>query len=613
MRILPSLVLGIGCTFAAGHARADTILPAPGTTGVDAQLATLATGFQLQQDVFATAENGLSLDVVFNAGDVATVRSFFAQTASTDFRQVTGKHPFAVVQTFGEWGDEGNFAGVASVGVAARLMVLKKSGAPEAEITAARNAAIRAAQTWHVWGSIGGPGVVARGVRRVTPLNPSDPPLPGMVPQTVPLKDASGNPQPTPKQPTWRAPVASGDSDWIWFDDTSKDQVIGFALAVTWLYDALKGDPAVPSDVLPNLAADMKAFASSLQKVAPELGIDLCIRDADGRLTDFHDLNPRELSPGHVLPPGTTLRNGFNALLALAVIRAAYHVTADPDIGAYYYQDLVGTRGMQDEVAQTSGAAFLGVQTNYSNVGMLAIAYATLMRVETDPRVRAAIGGALETAFWNTGDTADGNHTQQAWYDAIYGAFAPAAVLHDASLRSRIQNDLSGFQPAPAIERDIVNCTPADIDAGSCIGIDGKTMITLVGNAGGSPVAKDIVPMPIRPDSDFEWRSDPHQVNGTGSTLMDPRGDWLAAYWLARLADEDVTKNVSPNALPPLPWGGGDDAGAEGGAGAAAGGGGSSGGCGCTAAGTGGCVAALGFVGGLAAGLAARRRRTVSP
>lgn len=603
---------------AGATASADTILPSPGSTGVDSQLASLATGFQLQQDVFATAENGLSLDVTFNQGDVATVRSFFAQTASTDFQQVTGKHPFSVVQTFGEWGDEGNFAGVASVGVAARLMVLKKTGAPDAQVAAARDAAIRAAQTWHVWGSIGGPGVVARGVRRVTPMNSTDPPLPGTVPQTVPLKDASGNPQPAPKAPTWRAPVASGDSGWIWFDDTSKDQVIGFALAVTWLYDALKGDPAVPADLLPNLASDMKAFANALRQVAPELGIDLCIRDADGRLTDFHDLNPRELSPGHVLPPSTTLRNGFNALLALAVIRAAYHVTGDPDTGAYYYQDLVGSRGLPAEVAQTSGAAFLGTQTNYSNVGMLAIAYATLLRVETDSRVRSAIAGALETAFWNTGDTADGNHTQQAWYDAIYAAFAPTAAPHDASLRSRIQTDLSGFQPAPAIERDIVNCTQADVDAGSCVGIDGKTVITLVSNqgGGGSLVAKDIVPMPIRPDSDFEWRSDPHRVNGTGSTLMDPRGDWLAAYWLARLADEDVTKNVSPNALPPLSWGtgaeGGEDASAEAGANGATGGG-SSGGCGCTAAGAGEGLAALAFMGGLVACVAARRRGRREP
>lgn len=605
--------VALACMLAGGAAKADTILPAPGPTGVDAQLATLAAGFQLQQDVFATAENGLSLDVVFNQGDVATVRSFFAQTASTDFQQVTGKHPFSVVQTFGEWGDEGNFAGVASVGVAARLMVLRKAGASNAEVGAARAAAVRAAQTWHVWGSIGGPGIVARGVRRVTPMNAGDPPLPGTLPQIVPLKDASGNPQPTPKQPTWRAPVASGDSDWIWLDDTSKDQVIGYALAVTWLYDALKGDSAVPPDVLPNLASDMKAFANALRKTAPELGIDLCIRDADGRLTDFHDLNPRELSPGHVIPPDTTLRNGFNALLALAVIRAAYHVTGDPDIGAYYYQDLVGSRGLPTEVAQTSGAAFLGAQTNYSNVGMLAIAYATLLRVETDPRVRAAIAGALETAFWNTGDTADGNHTQQAWYDAIYGAFAPTAAPHDASLRSRIQNDLSGFQPAPAIEREVVNCTPADVDAGSCVGIDGKTMITLLGNKGwgGSLVAKDIVPMPIRPDSDFEWRSDPHRVNGTGSTLMDPRGDWLAAYWVARLADEDVTKNISPNALPPLLYDtggeGGNDAGGEGGAEHA--GGGSSGGCGCAAAGAGGGVAAIGLAAFLFAAACVRARR----
>src|SRR4029078_2667776 len=106
----------------------------------------------------------------------------------------------------------------------------------------------------------------------------------------------SGDPLLSEKVAVWRAPVALGFDGWIWFDDTSKDQVSGYALASAWLWDALHDDPAVPKDVTNALAADLAACAKALMKVAPELDIDLCIRDADGRLTSFHDLNPRQIS-----------------------------------------------------------------------------------------------------------------------------------------------------------------------------------------------------------------------------------------------------------------------------------------------------------------------------
>ena len=77
----------------------------------------------------------------------------------------------------------------------------------------------------------------------------------------------------------------------------------------------------------------------------------------------------------------------------------------------------------------------------------------------------------------------------------------------------------------------MINCDDAELDAGSCVAIDGTTVITLLPTPGhgGGPVAKEVVPKSIRPDSDFEWRSDPYRVNGHGSSLMDHGGDWLTA------------------------------------------------------------------------------------
>lgn len=551
---------------AAAPASAAPILAAPGTPGFDANLQTMAAGFQRQQDVFATLENGLALDPIFDPASVQSVKDFFAQSATDDFQAFSGKHPYEALSSYDEHGDEGNFAGITSVGVAARLIVLRAETAPAAEIDAARAAAVRAAQAWHVYGAIGGAGVVARGVRRVTPWNAGDPPFPGQAPTLTPLKDASNNPLPADKSPVWRAPV--GDfAGWVWFDDTSKDQVSGYALAAAWLWDALRDDPAVPKQVTDDLAADLAAFARSLMKVVPELGIDLCIRDADGRLTSFHDLNPRQLSPDSVLPESISLRNGFNAALALGIIRAAYHVSGDPEIGKFYYEDLVGKRNLPADAATNAGALYLGAATNYSNVNMLAIALATLGRFETDPYVRKQLQATLDEQFWDAGSDRDASHVKQAWFDVVYGAYG---TLHPQEIHARVVENLSGFQPAPAFERDVINCDDAEIAAGVCVGVDGTTMITLLPNPGhsGQVVAKDIVPKSIRPDSNFEWRSDPHTVNGSGSTKMDHGGDWLTAYWLARASDlDDADKNLSPKARPPLPYTLG-----EGGAGGAGGG-----------------------------------------
>ncbi|MGZ5967376.1 MAG: hypothetical protein ACXWP4_06900, partial [Polyangiales bacterium] len=299
---------------------------------------------------------------------------------------------------------------------------------------------------------------------------------------------------------------------------------------------------------------DLGRFAHALMKVAPELGIDLCLRDADGRLTNFHDLNDRQLTPDGVAPEDALILNGFNAALALAIVRAAYHVTGDAEIGRFYYEELIGKRGYDNEMAKTAGLLFVGPPTNYSNVNMLAIALAALGRFESDPGVLESYEATLQKQFWSHGDDRDVSHVHQAWFDAIFAAYSQS---HPSDLPDRIAADLGGFPGAPAFERDIVNCDDAEIAAGSCLAIDGTTTIKLSKGKGhgGGPVAQDVVPRALRPDSDFSWRSDPHDVNGTASTKLDPGGDYLAAYWLARASDrKDTFRNRSPLARAGLPY-----------------------------------------------------------
>ncbi|MBI4957695.1 MAG: hypothetical protein HY908_37155 [Myxococcales bacterium] len=554
-RLAALLALGAAVTATLAAVRvasAQPLLPDD-----DPALEALRTGYERLERTFATRENGLFLDPIADPAAVATIEGFFAQTATDDFASYAGVDPYAVLASYDEHGDEGNFAGIASVGVAARLLALRNAGAAGATLDRARDAAVRAARAWHVYGAIGGPGVVARGVRRVTPWSPGDAPFPGPAPTLVPLADANGDPLPADKSAVWRAPVAPGFDGWVWLDDTSKDQVSGYALAAAWLWDALHTDPLVPASVTDDLAADLGAFARALRQVAPEKGIDLCLRDADGRLTSFHDLNPRSLTPdGLPLPEDSTLRNGFNALLALGIVRAAYHVTGDPEIGAWYYDELVGRRHMARDPVTTVGLMYAGTVTNYSNVNMAAIGLATLGRFETDPGVRADLAETLATQFWSVDGDRDASHVGQPWFDAVVGAYLAAAP---ALIPARMAAMLGGFPPAPCLERDRTNCDAAELAAGSCLAVDGTTTIAIAGSGwGGGPVAAEPVPMSIRPDSDFMWRSDPHQVNGSASTRMDPRGDWLAAYWLGRLSELGAPDaNLSPFARPPLSSGAG--------------------------------------------------------
>ena len=546
------LVAGLlGSTLLSTGAWAAPVIAPPGDPAYSASLASLATGYQLQQDTFAALEMGLSLDVDFHEAGIPTAQAFFAQSATTSFQAFSGMQPFSVLESYDEYADIGNFAGIASVGVAARLMALKAEGAPADQIAAARAAAVRAAQAWHVYGAIGGTGIVARGIQRTTPIDAGIGPLPGAVPSLTPLFDSKGNPLPDPKVAVWRAPVASGFDGWIWYDDTSKDQVSGYSLGGAWLWDALVDDPLVDPSIPEGIATDLTAFAKALMKPAPELdGIDLCIRDADGRLTGAHDLNPRQVTPCGVFPASSPIHNGFNAAMALGVILAAWHVGGDPVVGSYYYDELVAKRGYPGMIGN-AGIIYLGPATNYSNVNMLAISFALLGRFETDPKLRATYASWVESTLWSAGSAYDASHVEQAWYDVVYGGISAHPT---STIRERVANNLGAFPTPPAFYQDRVNCSGADIEAGSCIGIDGKTVIPLASGTGhdGEVVAQSILPMSIRPYSDFEWRSDPHDVNGTGATNVMDGGDFLAAYWLGRVIDlDDPSKNLTPHPRAP--------------------------------------------------------------
>jgi hypothetical protein len=538
-RIFGTLLASAGL-LVAGAVRAEPIL------GADPELDALAATYERQQDTFARAENGQNLDAFIKPDQIQLVKDFFGQ--EKDFKTFSGKHPFEVIERYDEHGDMGNFSGVASVGLAARLLVLRRDKAPAADVARARDACVRAARTWHVFGAIAGPGAIARGVRRVAPEG-AEPALPGPAPELIPLKDGAGNALPAKKVDSWRAPVAPGFDGWVWTDNSSKDQVAGYALAVLWLWDALHLDAEAPKAVVDDLAQDLARFAKELMKVVPELGVDLCVRDADGRLTTFGDLNSRLLSgtSGKPFPESSGLQNGFNAALAMGIVRAAIHVTGDATLRAYYANELVNHREYPRHMVATAPLMYQDESTNFSNVNMMAIALATLGRVESDPNVRARLSEMIDK-FWDAGDSRSAVHVEQPWFDVIVAGFGGSPR---PDVPGRMRAALLGYAPAPTFQRDRVNCDDGEIAAGSCLAIDGKTTLTVAAKRGhgGAVVATAPLALAIRPDTNFAWRSDPFGVNDGASNRLNPRGDWLAAYWLGRLLDRDPTKNVLPSDL----------------------------------------------------------------
>jgi hypothetical protein len=597
-------------------AGADPILAA------DPALDALAASYERQQDTFARAESGQNLDAFIKPADIQTVKDFFAQ--GQPFQTFAGKHPFDVVESFDEHGDMGNFSGIASVGLAARLMVLKRDSAAAAEITRARDACVRAARTWHVFATIGGPGIVARGVRRVTPLA-GEPALPGTTPALVPLKDGMGAPLPSSKTDTWRAPVASGFDGWIWVDNTSKDQLSGYALGVLWLWDALRTDPAAPKDVVDALVTDIVSFAKELMKIKSGPNVDLVAHDADGRATSFGDLNSRLVdgSGGIVLGANSSIQNGFNAALAMGIIRAAHRMSGDAVLKKYYEDDLVTTREYPRHAADTAALLFLGEGTNFSNANMLAIALATLGRIETVPAVRARLTQLIDK-FWDSGNNRSAKYAKQPWFDVIVAGFGGSAR---PEVPARMHDALVAYPAVPTMQRDVVNCDAGEIAALSCLAVDGVTTIPLSSTKGrgGSIVSTMSVPVAVRPDTNFAWRSDPFGVNDGASNRLNPRGDWLAAYWLGKLLDKDPSKNlIAPDVVPPVvgPDAGTGTSGGVGGDGGTGTSGGvtppddgvapsspDSGGCGCIVEGRGTRAAELFGLAGIAALAAVARRR----
>jgi hypothetical protein len=533
------------------------LIPGPQEAGYDSALATKAARYDRQFHTFNASPFGLSLDAfVPDPDDRAALVAFLGQDAVLDFATFTAqagrpRTPDQVVSSRDEHGDLGMFAGVAAVGDAFRYITLRDRGAPAREVDAARQELLEAIASFHAYANVTGTvGPIARGVRLTgDPGDPVQPP-------------AATCPDAWTRRDTWRADASGMFPRFEYVDNTSKDQMLGYVMAIGVFYDAIAGDPTIPLEVRGWLEADAAGLARSLM-TATDIGasapIDLVIKDAGGCPTRFHDLNPREVirdgGPPIVVDAGNTNQNGFNALAALGIIRTLYHVSGAQDVRAYYYDELVTRRGYPGII--TTGIArlrnmFINVcaagscaTTNFSNVNMAFVAIWGLLRYETDPVLEQTYRTILQDELWAAPRPHVGMEIQQAFFNLIYAAFR-AGGTDPAAVSSAIAQ-LGEFADPPYFDPLVENCDAQEIAARSCLAIDGVTTLTLdsVPARGGGVAAEDPVPKRIRPPSNFEWRSDPRVVNGGGSDRLNPGGDFRAAYWMGRYLSTGANGNTN--------------------------------------------------------------------
>jgi hypothetical protein len=551
-------------------AAAEPLFPAGANPDLDAQFR--RHGRQFYE--ISARPFGLSLDVWYaDAGARALIEQFLAQDQSDDFPAVTGRHPFEIISSYGEHGDLGFFGGTALAATAYEYLTLKREGAPAADLARARARVVRAAESWHVFYVVtGGGGLVARGIRRVVPEDPSDPPIPDPPPELVPLFDEAGAPLPAPKDNgTERADNSGGvlpPGTWTWIDSCSKDQLVGQVFGMVALYDAMQDDPDIDPALVTRMQADAKLVGemlmtmreiSGMEAVTGEGLYDLIIMDADGRPTKFHDLNPKSLEKWY-FPADSNKFNRFNTIMALGIIKGLLHVSGDPALEAYLYQELMGSRVYLDLLSREDGAIdyiYNGANTNWDDPDMTAVALWLAVYLETDPEVLAPLRTFLEQRWWApAGESFSASRAKQPWWHLIYLTLTDRGA--DAAVRDEARDLLQGFNLGPYFNDARENCDAAELAARECLALDGTTVLHLVDGPNGELMADAALHPSIRPPSNYDSRSNPFAVNGGGGNLLNPGGDLLAAYWVGRYMEASAAgqSNASPHARAHMPLGG---------------------------------------------------------
>jgi len=570
-----------GCEFSRSKefkVERNTAIPGPGMPGYDAELENRMDLYYRQFVLFNGAAYGVGQSTISlgnkNDTDKGIVNRYFNQYPAiesfSDFCAADSicKGTYNALLTnpldpqskgifWSVLNLSGMHGGTAMVGDLARYAVLRDHGYKQELVEAARTRAIHQLEVLDIANSIAGvPGVMAYNLRR----KDHEPPWDGGKPLL------SEPPTSCTNYKIWHEDNTADKryfDEWAWCDTVSKDQADGWLLAMGVAWDVISGDPTIPQKYKDMLQTHARNFARRLMEVAPEFGVDMVLRDANGRLTKDCDVNPQvmvlgdgccdaEVSEWPVYP--------FNAIMGLGFIRTCLHIAGDKDIQDFYYNDLIGKRRWHEYVRDTAAPiSDFGYSTNYSNVNMAFIAFYNAIRYETDPEVRYVLQQGMEKLWDNGRNHRQPKHINQPFFDVIYSGLRFGGNVPD-EVAEGIQTLKEWPYPPVYWEENVLNCDRDELAQGRCLAVDNTTIIELpslhdpslvqsysdndyctstkrtgLGHSGDTIVAEHVVPRRLRGPSNNDWRSDPFEVNRCGNPYeVEAVPDIMAAYWLGR-------------------------------------------------------------------------------
>jgi hypothetical protein len=312
----------------------------------------------------------------------------------------------------------------------------------------------------------GKPGLLARGVKRWDEKNPEI-------------------------GPEWHRGSGSF-SDYQWLGDVSADQVDGVIFGYAVAFD-LVDDPVLRQSI----AIDVQAIADHL------INHGMTIRDVDGRQTKHGDLTAGLFS------------EPLNALIALAVVKTAYHMTKDEKYQQQYL-GLVHRQGYHKRAVKARDPwweTFTGV--NHSDNNLAFLAYYTLLQYEQDPVLLDDYLKGLDRT-WRVVRN-EGNPL----FTFIYYALVPAQRRDEQALAHALET-LRLF-PVDRRNYRVVNSA----EPNNCISTWKDRF--------GRKQACQPTPMDRRPADVFEWKENPYRLDGGGEGNLEFSGvDYLLPYWMGR-------------------------------------------------------------------------------
>ncbi len=512
------------------------LFPGPGERGYDADLGAKAWRFDRTFWVLHAAVCGLDCEARVpkdHQADRGLIEKFVRAEGNWDFQAVTGKKVTDVITGWTKI--PGLYAGMGIGADAYKYALLRDSNADSARVARARKILLSDLDIMHIAFTIGGVrGVVARSLAR------KDVPGDAQSIKPTPLFDDQGNPLPKKKNNgEWREDNSGLYPDYYWEDSISRDYIMGWAFAAAAASEVIRNDPAFPQRVKKRLARDAADVVWGLRQVRKS-GYDLEIVDADGRTTYNGYLNEKAFERIY-LP---NIENGFYALMALGIVGAFTYAAQDPAAEKYLYEELIKKRKLPEIAKSNIMLVDMGLQTNFSNYNMAFTCAFMAQRYLKDRVAVNMVRDTIRTKLYDIpGHKRQPKEQYQAWYDIIEAAavsgdnvfFGPDSTT-DADAVNRAVKSLTDFPALPCWDTKRENCDQAEIDSGECV-LDDGAKVKVLGNKGRNHdlICEQVIPMAVRPPSNYHWRSNPYIPNGggDGSTLM-AGVDFRVAYWTAR-------------------------------------------------------------------------------